>query len=72
MLRIRNGLLPWSISAMRTFSTTLGAEACIMSSIVSAIGVSISGFIRPQTTPRKEFIHSTDSGRRFAVAYRKY
>src|SRR4051794_37340532 len=68
-LRMRIGLFPWLISATRTFSITAGTDACMTSSRVSATAENMSGLIRPQTTARKVFIHSTDSGRRLAVAY---
>ena len=67
-LRMRNGLLPWLISATRTFSMTPGTEACITSSSMSATPENMSGLMRPQTMASKVFIHSTDSGNKFKEA----
>ena len=67
-LSMRRGLFPWLISATRTLVMTPGTDACITSSNVSATAANMSGLMRPHTMPRKVFIHSTDSGSRFAVA----
>jgi len=49
-----------------TWTKKLGEH--LPSSRVSATEANMSGSIRPHITPKKVFIHSTDSGMRFAVA----